>query len=120
MTLNLKISSSIKDISIIEKSNNTNYDNWVFKLEILLIKEDLFKYVTEETPATPDDTWVKNNAKTRASIYSIYLCIDNNHIVHIKKLQTRRTFGLHWGYINQLRSRLRKLYSQKLSEGGGG
>lgn len=48
------MATSGKDISLIEKLNNNNNDNWVFNLEMLLIKVDLFKY-TEDPPSSPDE-----------------------------------------------------------------
>lgn len=39
-----------KKIDLIEKLNNNNYNNWAFKLEILLLKEDLFGMVTADSP----------------------------------------------------------------------
>lgn len=87
MIFNLTVSSLIKSISFTEKLNNTNYDSYAFKFEMLLIKEDLFKYVTEGTPDKLDDTLLKNNANTCAKINS---CIADNQIVHVKNLQNEK------------------------------
>lgn len=70
-----------KAISLTEKLNNNNYDNCVFKLEMILIKDDLLKYVTSDLPSTPDDSCRKNDAKTRGTI----ICIEDSQVVHVKK-----------------------------------
>ena len=35
----------------IEKLTNTNYDSWSFKVKMLLVKDDLWKFVLEDCPA---------------------------------------------------------------------
>lgn len=42
----------LKGAQIIEKRNSTNYSKWKLKMEMLLIKEDLFEAINE-TPPTP-------------------------------------------------------------------
>lgn len=110
-----------KEISLIEKLHNSNYDNWSFKLEMLLIKDDLFHFITEGPPSPQDDKWLKGDAKVRATIN---LCIDDAQIIHVKNLQTSKQIWQTLKCVHQrstLSSKLfllRKLYSQKLSEGG--
>lgn len=43
-----------REIPSVEKLNNSNYSNWAFKLEMLLIKDDLFKLVTAYPLSMPD------------------------------------------------------------------
>lgn len=111
------MATSGKDISLIEKLNNNNIDNWVFNLEMLLIKVDLFKY-TEDPPSSPDENWQNNYAKTRGIIN---LCIEDSQIVHVKNLKTAKTI---WEILKSVHQRstlssklfiLRKLYSQNLA-----
>lgn len=59
---------------------------------MLLIKDDLFKYVTEDPLGMSDDTCLKNNAKTRATIK---LCIENIRTYTLKIKKTRKQFGTH-------------------------
>lgn len=71
-----------KEISLIEKLNNNNYDNWAFKLEMLLIKDDLFKYVTLDPPATQR---IYGDDKLRGTIN---VCIEDSQTVHVENLKT--------------------------------
>lgn len=58
--------ASLKESQIIEKLNSSNYSHWKLKLEMLLIKEDLFKVVTETPPTTNSMEWM---AKERYESY---------------------------------------------------
>lgn len=106
--------SVCKDLASIEKFNNTNYSNWAFKIENLLIKDDLFKYVVDGPPSTPDVAHSKNSARVNTVIN---LCIEDTQIVHVKNLQTLKEI---WGKLKTIHQRanlssklflLRKLYS---------
>lgn len=110
-----------KEIALIKKLNNHNYSNWSFKLENLLTRDNLFKLICDDTPATPDAEWDKNNAKARATID---MFIEGSQIIHVKHLKSAK---LIWQALKSVHQRsnlssklflLRKLYSQKLNEGG--
>lgn len=47
--------TSHKESQIIEKLNSQNYSSWKFKIEIMLIKDDLFEVETEN-PLDPLNT----------------------------------------------------------------
>lgn len=73
------------DKVLIAKLNNNNYHIWKYKLELLLIKEDLWDVVQTSEPKNDDSEWVKRDGKARATIG---LLIEDNQIVHIKKEST--------------------------------
>lgn len=55
----------------IEKLNNFNYNSWKFKMEMILIKEDIWDVISSDTPEedSPEYTrWKRNNELTRAII----------------------------------------------------
>ncbi len=65
-----------------EKLNNENYDIWSTKMEMMLIKEDLWNVVEDDLPTTESEASKKKNGKALASII---LSIDNGQIVLVKK-----------------------------------
>lgn len=48
--------SAFKDISfqIVKKLNANNYSMWKFKMERIIMKEDLFDLIEKNSPAAPD------------------------------------------------------------------
>src|SRR6218665_3660601 len=52
----------------IENLNNQNYQTWKFKVELLIIKEDLWETVTKEIPDPVTAEWQTKDAKARAII----------------------------------------------------
>lgn len=77
-----------KDLASIEKLNNSNYSNWSFKIENLLVKFDLLKYIIEEPPETPDAAYLKSSGRAKTIIN---LCIADDLIIHVKDLKTHQT-----------------------------
>ena len=57
-----------KSSSKIENLNNQNYQTWKFKMELLLIKEDLWETITKEIPDPVTAEWQTKDAKARAII----------------------------------------------------
>src|SRR6218665_1916915 len=57
-----------KSSSKIENLNNQNYQTWKFKMEILLIKEDLWETVTKEIRDPMTAEWQTKDAKARAIV----------------------------------------------------
>lgn len=106
-----------RDLASIEKLNNSNYANWLFKIENLLVKDDLFKYVLENPPETPDEAYTQDNVKAKAIIN---LSIEDGQILNVKQLDTPKQI---WDILKAIHLRanlsskiflLRKLYSQTL------
>lgn len=42
---------------IVEKLNTKNYTTWKFKIEMLLIKKELFEIITENVPTPTTTDW---------------------------------------------------------------
>lgn len=74
--------AACKKLVSVEKLNNTNNSNWIFKIENLLIKDDLHKYVVDDPLATPDCTYSKNSYKAKAIIN---LSIEDAQIANVKR-----------------------------------
>ena len=64
----------------VAKLNNSNYQTWKYKMELLLIKEELWDVVTGIKPQQPTEEWVKKDGKARASIG---LLVEDNQLVHV-------------------------------------
>ena len=47
--------------STITKLNGVNYPVWKIKMELILIKDDLWDIVTKPKPAQPDANWIKKD-----------------------------------------------------------
>src|SRR6218665_3857779 len=71
-----------KSSNKIENLNNQNYQTWKFKMELLLIKEDLLETVTKEIPDSVTAEWQTKDAKARAIIG---LQFANNQLHLIRK-----------------------------------
>lgn len=52
----------------VEKLSNSNFESWKFNVQMLLIREELWKYVEEDAPIPLTDAWKKGDQKTRATI----------------------------------------------------
>ncbi|GBN06771.1 Retrovirus-related Pol polyprotein from transposon TNT 1-94 [Araneus ventricosus] len=105
----------------IVKLNANNYSVWKFKMEMILIKEDLFHLIEDDTPSQPDEKYIKKDRQARAIIN---LCIEDSEIIHIKYETTAKAT---WNKLKTIHERsnlssklflLRKLYATKMSEDG--
>ncbi|EFN71905.1 hypothetical protein EAG_10168, partial [Camponotus floridanus] len=48
--------------------NNGNYQIWKYKVELLLIKDELWHTVNEIRPDNPDEKWLKADRQAKATI----------------------------------------------------
>src|SRR6218665_1493064 len=76
-----------KSSNKIENLNNQNYQTWKFKMELLLIKEDLWETVTKEIPDLVTAEWHTKDAKARAIIG---LQVADNQLHLIRKQTTAK------------------------------
>ena len=113
--------ASIKEGLMIEKLNDKNYATWKFKVEMLLIKEELLEIVTDEIPEQITNDWNKKDRRARALIN---LSIEDSQIINVKNETTAKAT---WDTLKRIHERsnlssklflLRKLYGTKLNEGG--
>ena len=88
----------------IQKLNGENYSVWSYKLELLLIKDNLWEVIKEYTPTPTDAAWSKKDDQARATIG---LLVEHNQLLHIWNATTAReawaalTPGLHQGEHEQ-------------------
>jgi transposase InsO family protein len=73
----------------ITKLNNDNYSVWKFKMELLLMKEDLWSQVSTKKPAdtTAAASWQKRDDRARATIG---LLVEDSQLIHIRKDTTAK------------------------------
>ncbi|CAK9811780.1 Copia protein [Anthophora quadrimaculata] len=76
----------------IEKLDSENYDFWKLQIEAILIKNDLWEYVSGDEPKSNADKaaialWTKNDRKARADII---LTLSSPELSHIKNANTAR------------------------------
>jgi len=69
----------------ITKLNNSNYHLWKFKVEMLLVKDDLWEVVNDDIPAEATDRWRMKDRKARAHIG---LLLEDGHLHLVRKQQT--------------------------------
>lgn len=118
-------------VSIV-KLNNSNYSNWKYKMELLLIKEGLWKVIKETAPAPSTtlttvsnqkdiDDWNVNDDKARAFIG---LSVEDDQIAHIRKAKTAAEA---WTNLKQYHEKgtlsnkvhlMRRICSLRMDEGG--
>lgn len=121
-----KIASRVKEkmadakVSL-EKLNDQNYSIWKFKVELLLVKEELLSLVSEPKPEVITAEWLAKYGKARAMIG---LAVEDSQLVHIIRKQTAKEM---WDSLKQIHEAtslsstlhiLRKLCSLRLSEEG--
>lgn len=105
----------------ITKLNNKNYQVWKHKVELLLIRDDLWHTVKEAEPGNPDEKWLKADRQARATIG---LLVEDDQLRHIKDATSAREAwkalkGYHQkaSLTNQVYL-LKRLCSMKLAEEG--
>ena len=80
-----------KSQTTIVKLNNCKYQTWKFKVELLLMKEDLWEIITEDTPTPVTTEWKNKDGKTRATIG---LLVGRQSITsHTKKQNSKRNMA---------------------------
>lgn len=57
------------------KLNNHNFQSWKFKMEMMLVRDELWYVIADPTPNPITDAWKKADAKARATIG---LCMEDN------------------------------------------
>lgn len=87
MKVEINKMASFKESQMIENLNSMNYSNQRFKIEIMLIKQDLLKALAENPPNPVTKDWLKKYKKARVRIN---LSIEDKQIIHIKHLNTAR------------------------------
>ena len=73
----------------IEKLNSNNYAIWKYKVELWLVKEDLWEVTTEDKPDEPSADWLRRDGKAKAHIG---LLVDDSQLIHIKGKQTAKEY----------------------------
>lgn len=107
----------------ISKLNGGNYQVWKFKMELLLIKEELWDQVktTVPTEAAAASAWKKKDDKARATIC---LLVEDSQLMHIRKATTAKEA---WDSLKEYHEKstltskvylLRQICNLKLSETG--
>src|SRR6218665_1703579 len=65
---------------MVAKLNNSNYQNWKFKVKMLLIRENTGTVVQGDTPDPVPDDWQRKDEKAQCTIS---LTVEDNQLVHI-------------------------------------
>ncbi|KMQ86061.1 retrovirus-related pol polyprotein from transposon tnt 1-94 [Lasius niger] len=105
----------------ITKLNNNNYQIWKYKMELLLIKEDLWDVVSNAEPAEVSEDWQKRDNKARATIG---LLVEDNQLLHVRNATTAKQA---WDALKAYHEKsslsskvflLKSIVNHKLQEGG--
>lgn len=105
----------------LDKLNDANYEVWKFKMELLLMKEDLLDIVIKTKPESVTPEWSAKDGKARAMIG---LAVEDSQLVHIIRKQSAKEM---WDTLKQIHEAsslsttlhvLRQLCSLRLSEEG--
>lgn len=64
----------------IEKLNGSNYQIRKYKIELVLIKDQVWDVVHEESPETPSAAWKRKDDKARALIG---LQVEDSEFIHM-------------------------------------
>lgn len=71
----------------ITKLNGSNYQIWKYKVELLLLKEELWSVVSEEPASEQNQEWKNKDGKARATIG---LLLEDSQVIHIRNCKTAR------------------------------
>lgn len=72
--------------------HNRNYRSWAFKVQMLMMREGTWKYVSPGTPPTPvTSDWTEGDEKARATI--ALLVEDGQHSLIMSKTTAKSTWG---------------------------
>lgn len=105
----------------VQKLDGENYSIWSQKLELLLIREELWEMIKDLPPNPVTSTWTKKNDKARATIG---LLIEDNQLLHIKGAQTAREA---WDMLREHHQKAtlsntiflyKRIFRHQLAEGG--
>lgn len=105
----------------ITKLNNTNFQVWKCKVELLLIKEDLWHTIGTARPTAPDEKWLKADRQARATIG---LLVEDDQLRHIKDINSAKEAWIALQNYHQKASLTNQVFlfkricSMKLSENG--
>lgn len=106
---------------VVEKLGDANYATCKFRMELILIMEELHDVVFKEAPNPPDAAWLAKDGKARAAIG---LGLENNQLTHVIKAGTGRemwraleSFHHRRSLVNKIHV-LRKLLRLQLEEDG--
>lgn len=105
----------------IAKLNNGNYYVWKYKVELLLIKEEVWHTVEEAQPEAASEIWKKADRKARATIG---LLVEDDQLRHIKNATSAKAAWVALQNCHQKATLTNQVYllkricNLKLSEGG--
>lgn len=101
--------------------NDFNWPTWRFRVELVLMKEDLWSTVKDAKPAETTSAWTRKDEKARAIIG---LALEDSQLSHIMDVGSAKEM---WDKLKSYHERgsltnkihvLRKLCSLRLEEGG--
>lgn len=105
----------------ITKLNNANFQVWKCKVELLLIREDLWHTVSGNRPLELDERWLKADRQARATIG---LLVEDDQLRHIKNITSAKEAWLALQNYHQKASLTNQVFlfkricSMKLTENG--
>lgn len=106
---------------IITKLNAWNYPTWKFKVELLLIRDGLWKVIKDEAPVPVTAEWTEKDDKARATIG---LLVSDNQLCHIRNSKSAKQS---WENLKKCHENatmtnkivlMRKLFSARMEENG--
>lgn len=106
-----------------DRLNDSNWATWRYRMELMLMKEDLWSTVKNDKPESAEITsaWTRKDEKARAMIG---LALEDNQLVHIMEALSAQEMweklkGYHErGSLSNKIHVLRRLCSMRLVEGG--
>ena len=92
------------------KLKNTNYQVWKFKVKMLLIRDDTWSLVRDDTPDPVPDGWERKDEKAQCTIS---LTVEDNQLVHICKCTTAKDMWKELQKVHERSNLSRKMYLRK-------
>lgn len=96
----------------VAKLGNSNYPSWKFRMEMLLVREELYYVISDPAVEPVTEQWTKDDRKARATLG---LCVKESQFGLIKNADGAKIM---WHSVSSRVSLLKKLCSKNLQESG--
>jgi hypothetical protein len=108
--------ATIEKSSFIEKLNGSNFQNWKFKIQMILEEQELWNIVCGKevlAQGAGDDDKAKFDKKDRKAMITICLSIDDKHIPIVRDSKTAKEAFESLTKQYEERGHAQKLYLRK-------
>lgn len=106
---------------VVERLNCFNWSSWKYRMELILLKDQLHDMITQPKPEPTPGDWEKKDGQARAMIG---LALENDQLCHVMGARTAKDM---WDALKSYHERdsltnkihiMRRLFTMQMEEGG--